>query len=271
MGQKNSTNKSDTNNNQSVSRLLKKVSKECDSNFVNFFRPSKFDEIIDNAITDDNVSAKYSWNPEDCSRNVYVLPDDPFTFHRHPIARSTDSIRGKLGFSNGFHVWQIKWNSNQRGTHAVVGVCTTKAPLNVDDYTILVGANKESWGWDIIRQKIYHDSKEVNCWYPTHSSDDYEVSDTITVILDMDAGTLAFADNGRYLGVAVDGLRGKTLFPTVSTVWGHVEISIKYIGGLARKFSFMFNNILPFLLCFLVNISILIALNSMQLTETITS
>uniref|UniRef100_S4P5P4 Gustavus n=3 Tax=Pararge aegeria TaxID=116150 RepID=S4P5P4_9NEOP len=48
----------------------------------------------------------------------------------------------------------------------------------------------------------------------------------------MDEGTLAFCADGRYLGVAARGLRGKTLYPVVSAVWGHAEITMKYIGGL---------------------------------------
>jgi hypothetical protein len=56
------------------------------------------------------------------------------------------------------------------------------------------------------------------------------------VILDMDEGVLGFMADGKYLGTAFSGLRGKKLFLTVSAVWGHCEISMKYIAGLERKF-----------------------------------
>ena len=52
------------------------------------------------------------------------------TFHRHPVAQSTDCIRGLVGFERGLHVWEIQWSSRQRGTHAVVGVATADAPLH---------------------------------------------------------------------------------------------------------------------------------------------
>jgi SPRY domain-containing SOCS box protein 1/4 len=55
------------------------------------------------------------------------------------------------------------------------------------------------------------------------------------VVLDMDEGTLSFVVEGQYLGVAHRGLRGKKLHPIVSAVWGHCEITMKYIGGLDRK------------------------------------
>lgn len=51
----------------------------------------------------------------------------------------------------------------------------------------------------------------------------------------MDEGTLAFVVDGQYLGLAFRGLKGKKLYPIVSAVWGHCEITMKYIGGLDRK------------------------------------
>ena len=51
----------------------------------------------------------------------------------------------------------------------------------------------------------------------------------------MDEGTLSFEVEGQYLGVAFRGLKGKKLYPIVSAVWGHCEITIRYIGGLDRK------------------------------------
>lgn len=57
----------------------------------------------------------------------------------------------------------------------------------------------------------------------------------LLVVLDMDEGTLAFVVDGQYLGVAFKGLKGRTLYPIVSAVWGNCEITMKYIGGLDRK------------------------------------
>lgn len=51
----------------------------------------------------------------------------------------------------------------------------------------------------------------------------------------MDEGTLAFVVDGQYLGTAFRGLKGRKLHPIVSAVWGHCEITMKYIGGLDRK------------------------------------
>lgn len=93
------------------------------------------------------------------SLNIFVKDDDKLTFHRHPVAQSTDCIRGKVGFTKGLHVWEVHWSTRQRGTHAVVGVATQDAPLHSVGYQSLVGSNDLSWGWDLGRNKLYHDSK----------------------------------------------------------------------------------------------------------------
>ena len=53
----------------------------------------------------------------------------------------------------------------------------------------------------------------------------------------MDQGMLGFVVDGQYLGPAFKGLRGKKLHLMVSAVWGHCEITMKYIGGMDRKCS----------------------------------
>ncbi|XP_062561416.1 protein gustavus-like [Armigeres subalbatus] len=58
------------------------------------------------------------------------------------------------------------------------------------------------------------------------------VQDKFLVALDMDEGTLSFIVDGQYPGVAFRGLKGRKLYPIVSAVWEHCEITMKYIGGL---------------------------------------
>lgn len=60
------------------------------------FRPSRFDQIINSAPLPLEVMEAYAWNPDDRSLNVFVKDDDRLTFHRHPVAQSTDSIRAKV-------------------------------------------------------------------------------------------------------------------------------------------------------------------------------
>ena len=55
------------------------------------------------------------------------------------------------------------------------------------------------------------------------------------VVLDMDEGTLGYVVDGQYLAPAFRGLRGKKLYLMISAVWGHCEITSKYLGGMDRK------------------------------------
>lgn len=90
------------------------------------------------------IQKKFGWSQWDKSINIYIkvsmnhgkieflyssVQSDALTIHRRPISQSTDCARGKVGFDSGLHIWEIVWTSNQRGTHAVVGIGTEKAQL----------------------------------------------------------------------------------------------------------------------------------------------
>ena len=194
--------------------------------------PVRVEMALDQPAADKTDQVKHAWNPDDRSLNIFVKDNDQLSFHRHPVAQSTDSIRGKMCYSSGLHVFEFTWPSRQHGTHAVVGVATKDAPLHSAGYQSLVGSNGHSWGWDLGRCKAYHNSDSVpGVQYPQYNS--YQVPDTFLMVLDLDLGTLAFIARGQYLGVAHTGLRGKTVYPIVSSVWGHCEVTMKYITCLA--------------------------------------
>lgn len=197
-------------------------------------RPVRLNALLEMSPVGKDVQVKNAWNPSDRSLNIFIKDDDELVIHRHPVAQSTDCIRGKVGYDRGLHVWEMQWNARQRGTHAVIGVATKDAPLHSVGYQSLVGSNAESWGWDLGRNKLYHNSKiNPDSIYPQLDVNaNFIVPDTFLVILDMDEGTLSFMADGKYLGVAFRGLKGQKLFPIISAVWGHCEISMKYFGGL---------------------------------------
>lgn len=209
-------------------------------------RPARLDLLLDLPPVSEDIQKLHGWNEKDRSLNIFVHDSDPRHVHRHPVAQSTDCVRGLVGYSKGLHVWEIKWPLRQRGTHAVVGVATTQASLHANGYHPLVGSTSESWGWDLGRNMLYHDLKSQNY---TRSRDNYGqlyehqfamepqfvAPESFLVVLDMDEGTLSFMANGQYLGVAFRGMSGKTLYPIVSSVWGHCEITMRYINGLNRK------------------------------------
>lgn len=206
-----------------------------------FCRPARLDLLLDMPPAPPAAQLQHAWNPDDRSLNIFVKEDDRLTFHRHPVAQSTDCIRGRVGHVRGLHAWHLQWPVRQRGTHAVVGVATVAAPLHSVGYTALVGSDAESWGWDLGRNKLYHDSKNrglaAAASYPAflRPEETFVLPESLLVVLDMDEGTLSFMVDGQYLGVAFRGLKGKKLYPVVSAVWGHCEVTMRYINGLDRK------------------------------------
>ncbi|CAH2320032.1 SPRY domain-containing SOCS box 1 [Pelobates cultripes] len=202
---------------------------------LDYCKPSRLDMLLDMPPVSYEVQLQHSWNNNDRSLNVFVKEDDKLVFHRHPVAQSTDAIRGKMGYTRGLHVWEITWVMRQRGTHAVVGVATGDAPLHSVGYTTLIGSNCKSWGWDLGRNKLYHDGKnQPSRTYPAflESDETFIVPDSFLVVLDMDDGTLGFIVDGQFMGTAFRGLKGKKLYPVVSAVWGHCEIRMRYLNGL---------------------------------------
>ena len=92
--------------------------------------PVRLEMALDQPKVCSLVRLSNAWNPSDRSLNIFVKEEDGLTLHRHPVAQSTDCIRGKVGYSQGLHVMEFTWPHKQRGTHAVVGVGTKEAPLH---------------------------------------------------------------------------------------------------------------------------------------------
>ena len=189
----------------------------------------------------------HAWNPADCSRNVYIKTDG-FTLHRNPVAQSTDAARGKIGFRQGRHCWEVWW-SGPLGTVAVIGLATRAAELHAPGYVALLGADGESWGWNLVDSHLLHNGDSQGN-YPSASSagvssgansgstsnsnrnclSRYRTGERIRVILDCDDNTLCFERGSDFLGVAFTDLPRTMLYPAVSAVYGNTEVSMVYLG-----------------------------------------
>ena len=75
----------------------------------------------------------------------------------------------------------------------------------------------------------------------SEEDDSFMVPYMFVMVLDMDAGTLAFVVDGQYLGVAHSGLRGKKLFPIVSrrpwtrTIASNESLQASYPGTVRQE------------------------------------
>merc|ERR1712202_94310 len=116
--------------------------------------PQRVAILLDTPPVLREVAEEHAWNTNDRSFNVVLREEDCLTMRRHPVAQSTDCIRGKVAYSSGIHLWEVTWPVRQRGTHAVVGMATRDAVLHSVGYQSLVGNTEHSWGWDLGRGSI---------------------------------------------------------------------------------------------------------------------
>ena len=211
--------------------------------------PYRVNDLLKLTPVNTDIQKMHSWNPNDKSPFLQVKKNDFNTVYRRPIFQTTDCIRVKQGYSNGIHAWEFNWNPLTRGTHAIVGVAEKNANLHSYGYTSVVGSNSDSWGFDINRNKLYHNHLITNNseTYPvrdTRKLVHINIPETFLMVLDMNVGTLAFVVNNEYLGIAFKNLNGKLLFPIVNVVFGHAEITCRYLGGIPPSLMLSCRNII---------------------------
>lgn len=171
------------------------------------------------------------------------------------MERSSDGVRAERGVKSGLHVWEVLWNPNHRGSHAVLGISLQNCPLQALGYNVLVGGDTQSWGWELKTNQLWHAGQNLGI-YPARkkrcntehgegfrpqssSSSSIKTAQTplpipqrILLVLDADAGTLGFIVDDSVLGVAFKNLpRGVELFPAVSSVRGGASIRLRYLNG----------------------------------------
>lgn len=180
---------------------------------------------------------------------VYLSKNLLFTLDRNPVAQSTDAARGKIGFRQGRHAWEVIWEG-PLGTVAVIGISTKEAALQCPGYVPLLGSDDQSWGWNLVENHLLHNGDMQGSYPLLNNAPKYQVGERIRVILDCDDNTLSFEKNYEFLGVAFRGiydsyicmyecinnfclfagLPDKKLYPTVSAVYGNTEVSMVYLG-----------------------------------------
>ncbi|XP_067227618.1 SPRY domain-containing SOCS box protein 2 [Chanodichthys erythropterus] len=174
------------------------------------------------------------WSPTHLSPNLQLCPSGG-RVRRGRVEQSSDAVRGAVGAVTGLHIWEVLWEEQQRGSHALLGVSTHKCPLQVSGYTALIGGHSCSWGWELSTNQLWHDGKRKRQYPGGGATDVLSVPERILVVLDADAGMLGYVVDNCYLGVAFQDLpKGVELFPAVSCVWGGAEICIRYLCGTTR-------------------------------------
>lgn len=174
---------------------------------------------------------------------------------RLPVEQSSDGVRAEMGVNSGLHVWEVMWNPNHRGSHAVLGISRQNCPLQASGYDVLIGGDSDSWGWELRTNQLWHAGERLRLYPERRGRCDYKhtehyglkaktkiaqaplaIPERILLVLDADAGTLGFSVDGSFLGVAFKDLpSGVELFPAVSSVRGGASIRLRYLNGAKRE------------------------------------
>lgn len=174
---------------------------------------------------------------------------------RLPVEQSSDGVRAETGVNSGLHVWEVMWNPNHRGSHAVLGISRQNCPLQASGYDVLIGGDSESWGWELRTNQLWHAGERLRLYPERRGRCDCKrtehcrlkantkiaqpplaIPERILLALDADAGTLGFIVDGSFLGVAFKDLPGGVeLFPAVSSVRGGASIRLQYLNGAKRE------------------------------------
>lgn len=101
-----------------------------------------------------------------------------YFINRNPVAQSTDACRGKVGFYNGRHAWEVIWEG-PLGTVAVVGISTKDAPLECHGYVGLLGSDEQSWGWNLVDNHLLHNGDTQGHYPLLNNCPKYQVTNCI--------------------------------------------------------------------------------------------
>ncbi|GFY68458.1 SPRY domain-containing SOCS box protein 3 [Trichonephila inaurata madagascariensis] len=132
-------------------------------------------------------------------------------FHRD-MSGGTAVVRGTQPMSNDQYYWEVKMITRVYGTDMMVGVGTSEASINqvYDRYISLLGNDNKTWGLSYTGS-FHHNGRSRD--YATR----FGIGSVIGIHLDMWHGTLSFYKDGKYLGIASRGLKGKTLYAMASS------------------------------------------------------
>lgn len=179
------------------------------------------------------------WDKAKSGRYIHIFEDEPTKLVRLDCFRQrTEIAMTDTGFSKGIHILDIEWPTFRRGSHPVIGVALAGTPDHGIGNTNLLGSTESSWGWDIINNKLLHNGQTIGNYPKDESNSTFAAPKTISCIIDMNAGTVGFRINGKYLGDAFSGLKHKTVFLAVSVTCIGARIAVKYIKGSNTPFRY---------------------------------
>ncbi|KAG8319083.1 SPRY domain-containing SOCS box protein 4, partial [Homalodisca vitripennis] len=188
---------------------------------------SRYDIVLKDLDEEEKPHVHYSWTILDAVLHLSRPPTDL----RFPRATATEDFEEARLLTEGLYVWEMDWPSENRGSHAVVGVATRgglmypmkrKENVSINFYIHRPTAKTPN----IVRgggpshqfvDGVVHNGEGDRCYPLQQTEERYTVPDKFHVVLDMTDGTLSFIVNGKWLGTALSGMAGHCLYPIVNS------------------------------------------------------
>ncbi|OQR96682.1 hypothetical protein ACHHYP_13804 [Achlya hypogyna] len=124
---------------------------------------------------------------------------------RNRVNKKWHAVRATVAYAHGVHAWDVRIDKCI-SKNIFVGVCTGDASL--ENY---IGSDAHGWGF-LANKAVWHNKTKLQTY-----GDIFKQGDVVSVVLDLDVGTLSFARNGEAFGVAVDQLAAREAHAAVAT------------------------------------------------------
>jgi hypothetical protein len=131
-----------------------------------------------------------------------VLSNSAMTV-RNTANKKWSTVCATVKFTNGIHRWDVQID-RCISKNIFIGVVRSEA--STSNY---VGCDRYGWAF-LANKAIWHNKGKIKPY-----GELFRTGDTITVVLDMDVGTISFVINGKSMGTAAEGLVGP-LYPAFS-------------------------------------------------------
>lgn len=166
----------------------------------------------------------FGFSADSVSSNVVINSSNPLTL-RNVANKKWSTARANVRMTSGIHRWDVHID-RCISKNIFVGVATREARL--DNY---VGC--DAYGWAFLANKaVWHGKAKLKNY-----GELFRTGDTVTVILDLENGTLSYCLNDRPLGVAIDGLVGP-LYPAFSLYNEDDQLTIAQVRSTSDHPSF---------------------------------
>ncbi|XP_048575746.1 SPRY domain-containing SOCS box protein 3 isoform X2 [Nematostella vectensis] len=183
---------------------------------------------------DDDQGCEWRWHSSSGPSTALKHEGREVVFHPD-YSCGTAATKGEEPlFDGGVHYWEVKMTSAVYGTDMMVGVGTKDTDLERyrSSFCSILGRDQDSWGLSYFGT-FHHDGLTHD--YTTK----FDRGTTIGIHVDTWSGRLTFLRDDQPLGVAAEGLKGKELYPMVSSTAARTKMRLTRSTSLKHSLQYL--------------------------------